>query len=157
MFTIARCFRQFIVLHVQSSNILPVFPLFFVIFRNVFAGFTTSVAIMTWMTLYFAFTLVQLEGWNILYVIGILEAFFFGFVANLLCGSAVSFTFCRISVMETRLSDILLLLKYHNRNHNRNFKLSFLATMDLVVMKKCCLLRYLYIISFTVVHGFCQH
>ncbi|XP_071848129.1 uncharacterized protein [Apostichopus japonicus] len=56
--------------------------------RNMFAGFTTSVAIMTWMTLYFAFTLIELEGTNVLYVLGILEAFFFGFVASMLCGSA---------------------------------------------------------------------
>lgn len=43
---------------------------------------------MALITLYFAVILIKMEGWNALYGFGLLEAIFFGFVANMLCTCA---------------------------------------------------------------------
>ncbi|XP_054755379.2 uncharacterized protein LOC129261337 [Lytechinus pictus] len=53
--------------------------------RTYFMGFTTSVSTMMIMVVYFAAILLRNEGWNWLYLIGIIEAVFFGIIATGLC------------------------------------------------------------------------
>ena len=72
------------------KNMLTTVVFFSSIFRGFFLGFTTSLALMALITIYFASMLLKLDGWNWLYIIGLVEVGFFGMVATFLSLTAVS-------------------------------------------------------------------
>ncbi|XP_033104684.1 probable protein S-acyltransferase 23 isoform X2 [Anneissia japonica] len=53
--------------------------------RTYFVGFTSCVSLLAMFTFYFSYVIISLEGWQWLYIIGILEVSFFGLVTSGLC------------------------------------------------------------------------
>ena len=68
--------------------------------RGWFLTFTLSVAINCSITIFFAFYCISVEGWKLLYIIGLIEAFIFCGLGWLLSGFTVRISF--ISALETK-------------------------------------------------------
>ncbi len=81
----------------KTKFILCFAKIFFVLYTNVFLAlrawfltFTLSVAINCTITIFFAFYCISVEGWRLLYVIGLVEALIFCGLGWLLSGFTVS-------------------------------------------------------------------